>query len=230
MNLKKTGILFSALALTASLSCAALADSATVTAEVSANIREGAGMKHKIIGWAMKGDTFEVLGENGNWTRVQLENGKEGYIYTKLLDSDTASTTKTAFIIAETSANVRDQASMNGSIIGWAMNGDSVSVLEAGSKWSKVELSNGITGYIHNSLLGDKAPSAPSTPSGKDSAAIIAEVSANIRAEASMNGEVIGWAMKNDTATVLEKGSKWTKVELADGTIGYIHNSMLSFN
>ncbi len=228
MNLKKTGILFSALALTVSLSSAALADSVTITAEKSANIREGAGTKHKVIGWAMHGDTFESLGETGNWTKVQLKNGKEGYIYTNLLKSNAGTPAKTAFVIAETSANVRDKADMSGSIIGWAMSGDSVSVLEKGNKWSKVELKNGITGYIHNSLLGDKAPSTPSTPSEEDTAVITAEVSANVRAKASMNGKVIGWAMHGDSVTVLEKNGNWVKVELADGTTGYIHNSMLT--
>ncbi len=228
MNFKKTGIVLSALTLSAALSSFALADTATVTAEKSANIREGAGTKHKVIGWAMRGDTFETLGTSGNWTKVQLDNGKEGYIYTKLLNTESSASGETAAVTAEVSANVRDNASMSGKVIGWAMNGEKVTVLEKGSKWTKVELANGTVGYIHNSLLGDKAPSAPSTPSDKETAVITAEVSANVRAKASMNGSVIGWAMKDDEVTVLEKGSKWTKVELEDGTVGYIHNSMLS--
>lgn len=228
MNFKKTGIILSALALSASLSATALADSATVTAEKSANIREGAGMKHKVIGWAMKGDTFETLGTSGSWTRVQLENGKEGYIYTKLLETKGEAAAKSLYITAETSANVRDKAGMSGKVIGWAMSGEKVSVLEEGSKWTKVALENGIKGYIHNSLLGDKAPDAPSAPSDKETAVVVAEVSANVRSEAGMKGEIVGWAMKDEEVIVLEKGSKWTKVALENGTEGYIHNSLLS--
>lgn len=33
--------------------------------------------------------------------------------------------------------------------------------------------------------------------------------------------------MRGDTVTVLEKGVKWTKVELETGKTGYIHNSLL---
>ena len=153
MNIKKTGILLSAMALCASLSATALADSATVTAEVSANIRDKAGMNGKIIGWALNGDTFETLGTSGNWTKVQLKNGKEGYIYTKLLGSQSASAGKSATVTAEVSANIRDKAGTSGKVIGWALHGDTVTVIEEGSKWSKVELDDGTVGYIHNSLL-----------------------------------------------------------------------------
>lgn len=227
MNIKKTGILLSAMALCASLSATALADSATVTAEVSANIRDKASMSGKIIGWAMHGDTFETLGTTGNWTKVQLANGKEGYIYTKMLGTQSAPTGRTAVVTAEISANIRDKASMSGKIIGWAMHGDAVTVIEESGSWSKVTLENGTTGYIHTSLLGKNEASSPTD---KKTAVVTAEISANVRAKASMNGSVIGWVMKEDTVILLEQGSKWSKVELADGTVGYIHNSMLSIN
>ncbi len=226
MSIKKTAMIFSGLTLAAALSFStALADSATVTAEKSANIRAGAGMKHPVIGWAMKGETFETLGESGNWVKIEMVNGEVGYIHSSMLNIDKPSAPETLLVTAEKSANVRDKAGMSGKVIGWAMHGDSVIVLEKGDKWHKVELENGKVGYIHSSLLGKEASSAPSE--GK-TATVIAEKSANVRDKAAMSGKVIGWAMKDDTVTVLERGSKWHKVELEDGTVGYIHHTMLS--
>ncbi len=57
--------------------------------------------------------------------------------------------------------------------------------------------------------------------------AISAEVAANVRASASMNGKIIEWAAAEEVVTVVEKGIFWTKVELHDGTIGYIWNGLL---
>jgi len=226
MNIKKTMTMVSALTLAASLSFSgALADSAAVTAEKSANIRSGAGMNHPVIGWAMKGDILETLGESGNWVQVEMKNGKTGYIHSSLLSIKAPEASQTLKVTAEKSANVRDKASMSGKVVGWAMHGESVIVLEKGAKWTKVELENGTVGYIHSSLLGKEAASAPSE---SKTAKITAEKSANVRAEAGMSGKVIGWAMKDETVTILEEGSKWLKVELESGLIGYIHHSMLS--
>ncbi len=226
MNIRKTAMIFSGLTLAAALSFStALADSATVTAEKSANIRSGAGMNHSVIGWAMNGETFEALGNSGNWVKIEMVNGKIGYIHSSMLSVDAPSASETLHVTAEKSANVRDKASMSGKVIGWAMKGDAVIVLEKGDKWTKVELENGKVGYIHSSLLGKEASSAPSE--GK-TAKIIAEKSANVRDKAGMSGKVIGWAMKDEVVTILEEGSKWHKVELEDGTVGYIHHSMLS--
>jgi len=230
MNMKKSITLLSGLALAISLPVSsALADTATVTAEKSANIRAGAGMNHPVIGWAMKGDTLETLGETGKWTRVQLKGGKEGYIYTSLLSTGStggSSVSSTATITAEKSANVRAEANTKSAVIGWAMKGDKVTVLEKGAKWSKVQLKNGKVGYIHNSFIGG-ASSEGSGESTAATATITAEKSANVRAEASAKSDIVGWAMKGDKVTVLEKGAKWSKVQLKNGKVGYIHNSFI---
>ncbi len=227
MNISKSVKLLSGLTLAAALTVStALADSATVTAEKSANIRDKASMSGKVIGWAMHGDQLETLGTAGNWTKVALKGGKEGYIYTALLSSGASSAPSvqgTAKVTAEISANIRDKASMSGKVIGWAMKDETVSILEKDGKWSKVQLESGLTGYIHNSLLNGKA----SAPSVQSTAKVTAEVSANIRDTASMSGKVIGWAMKDETVSVLEKGGKWSKVQLENGLTGYIHNSLL---
>ena len=86
MNIKKTMTMVSALTLAASLSFSgALADSAAVTAEKSANIRSGAGMNHPVIGWAMKGDTVTVLHKGAKWSKVKLSGGTVGYIHNSML-------------------------------------------------------------------------------------------------------------------------------------------------
>lgn len=222
MNMTSGKKLILGLTLAASLSIpSALADSAVITAEKSANIRSGAGMNHPVIGWAIRGDRLETLGVSGNWTKVEMKNGKEGYIHTSLLNGASAPAQGTkAKIIAETSANLRSEP--NGKIIGWAGNGESVVIIEKGSKWSRVQLTSGKTGYIHNSLISsgesqNQPESAVST--------VIAEVSANVRSEP--NGKIINWALKGSKVTILEKGVKWSKVRLESGNTGYIHNSLL---
>ncbi|MBW2305806.1 MAG: SH3 domain-containing protein [Deltaproteobacteria bacterium] len=49
------------------------------------NIRSGPGTNHGIIGSVRRGDRLTLLGESGNWFQVRLPDGKEGWIYNKLV-------------------------------------------------------------------------------------------------------------------------------------------------
>ena len=57
--------------------------------------------------------------------------------------------------------------------------------------------------------------------------AIVNTHTANVRSSGNMSGSVIGWALRDEVVTVLEKGEQWTKVELANGVVGYIYNGLL---
>jgi len=59
-------------------------------------------------------------------------------------------------------------------------------------------------------------------------ATVTAWKSANVRSGAGMEFSVLNWAMHDEVVTVLEDGDVWTKVEQANGTVGYIHNSLLT--
>ena len=83
----------------------------------------------------------------------------------------------------------------------------------------------------------ETAEAAAETPAETTEAAAEAEVktatvtawkSANVRAGAGMNSTVLGWAMHDEVVTVLEEGAVWTKIEQANGTVGYIYNGLLS--
>ena len=45
-----------------------------------ANIRSGAGDDFSLVATVKRGDRLTVIGEDGDWLHVQLENGREGWI------------------------------------------------------------------------------------------------------------------------------------------------------
>jgi hypothetical protein len=51
----------------------------------SVNIRSGPGTGHNIVDSVNRGDRLILLGESGNWFQVRLPNGKEGWIFNKLV-------------------------------------------------------------------------------------------------------------------------------------------------
>jgi uncharacterized protein YgiM (DUF1202 family) len=58
--------------------------------------------------------------------------------------------------------------------------------------------------------------------------AYVTASSVNVRRDPSMTGEVLKQAKKNDALTILASSDDWTKVELSDGTIGWIASRFLS--
>lgn len=57
-----------------------------------ANVRAGGGMEHPVITHAAGGVRLELLEEQGNWSRVRLPGGAEGWIYSPLLSASPAPT------------------------------------------------------------------------------------------------------------------------------------------
>ena len=60
---------------------------------------------------------------------------------------------ETLVVTAEVAANVRCGAGMQYAPIEWAEGNEVVTIVEKGDYWTKVELNNGVVGYIYNDLL-----------------------------------------------------------------------------
>jgi len=51
----------------------------------SANIRSGAGNEFPVLATVNQGDTLTIIGERGDWFNVRLEDGKEGWINSRVV-------------------------------------------------------------------------------------------------------------------------------------------------
>lgn len=51
----------------------------------SANIRSGAGNEFPLVTTVKQGDRLTVIGEHGEWFNVRLEDGKEGWIKSRVV-------------------------------------------------------------------------------------------------------------------------------------------------
>lgn len=49
------------------------------------NVREGAGTGHKVVGSARRGERLAVVGEDGEWLKVQLGPEKTGFVHGKFV-------------------------------------------------------------------------------------------------------------------------------------------------
>lgn len=111
-------------------------------------------------------------------------------------------------------------------VLGYAKNA------ETDKQWTRVQAANGVIGFIRSSLLEDQEN--PTTPSSDfpDDLMVIAQ-EANVRSAPDPNSPSLGILAEGTPVTVLgytknaRTGKEWTKVEMEDGTIGFIRSSLL---
>ena len=124
----------------------ALAHIKTKYSGSTVHLRTGPGTSYAIKGYLTTGDTLGILKKKGNWYYVQvLKSNKVGYVSKTYIANGAGGVTTV-------NVNQRKKASTSGTVIQVIPKGASVTVLNVGSKWSKVKY-NGKTGFIWNGYL-----------------------------------------------------------------------------
>ena len=117
------------------------------------NLRQEASLDAKVLSYYRNGVKVTILEEGKTWHKVQVEDGRIGYMMAKFLkvtDETGAVQPYTATLINVNGGkivNFRTGPSLNSSIIRTVPVGTQVTVLEHGTDWCKVDV-EGETGYI----------------------------------------------------------------------------------
>ena len=139
---------------------------------------------------------------------------------------------------ADGSVNIRSEAGVNHSIVGWAKNGAAVEILYQGNKWHKVKVeSTGKTGWVYARYVS--IGGTANTPSKGDQSAVSGNVASvttkyagstvNIRAGAGTNYNAIAAVTRGTRLSVLSTANGWYQVSVpSKGVTGYISASYVS--
>ena len=117
------------------------------------NLRQEASLDAKVLSYYRNGVKVTILEEGKTWHKVQVEDGRIGYMMAKFLKvTDETGTVKpyTATLINVNGGkivNFRTGPSLTSKIIRTVPVGTQVTVLEHGTDWCKVDV-DGETGYI----------------------------------------------------------------------------------
>ena len=117
------------------------------------NLRQSASLDAKVLDYYRNGVKVTILKSGSTWHKVQVEDGKIGYMMAKFLKvTDETGETQpyTATLINVNGGkivNFRSGPSLSASIIRTVPVGTQITVLEHGTDWCKVDV-EGETGYI----------------------------------------------------------------------------------
>jgi N-acetylmuramoyl-L-alanine amidase len=126
----------------------------TITA-TTLNVRSSSNLSGKIIGTVTKGQAFNILAEENNWAKIELKNGKQGWVASWYLSKEEA-TTSTKVEVAKNSTvtilyngtNIRKSPSTNSSVVSRANAGASFAVMTVQNDWYEIKLTDGSKGFV----------------------------------------------------------------------------------
>ncbi len=117
------------------------------------NLRQNPSLDAKVLDYYYNGTKVTILKAGDVWHKVQVEDGKVGYMMDKFLkmtgDTETVKPfqAKLVNVNGGSYVNFRKGASLESSVIARVPVGTSVTVMEHGTDWCKVTI-DGTTGYI----------------------------------------------------------------------------------
>jgi uncharacterized protein YgiM (DUF1202 family) len=206
------------------------------------NLRDSASASGAIVEVVNEGTEGTILGgptsaDGYNWYQVDFD-GVTGYAAGEFLaDATSGATTTTAsgtLYVNTDALNVRDTASLTGSVLETIAFGDTVTDLGAsdsadGYTWAEIETSSGTTGWVVADYLTSDSSQLALTI---DAVATVNTDELNLRDASGLSGSVIGTLASGDTVTILSAseaadGYLWYEVDSTLGT-GWVAGSFLA--
>lgn len=120
-----------------------------------------------------------------------------------------------------TSGILRAKPDFEAKVVEYLKNGTSVEVTDTLENWYAVKTEDGITGYMHESVL------SMADVSNKEDVYTL-DKAANLRAEPSSDAEYVRGVDKGVSFLLIERGVDWSRV-IVWGKTGYIHNSTYTY-
>lgn len=198
-----------------------------VTASVL-NVRSGAGTSFSAIGSLQKGAPVDIITLNASsaWYKI-LFNGDVGYIHADYVkvqgqeggdNSGNSGGSDAPAVLATVNANrvnFRQTADLNGRILKTLSRGDTVQIINLGSKWHNVK-HGGVEGYMYAEYLDV-------------SSAVYGTVTAgtlNVRSSASTSSTILGKLSKGAVVEIIKKGATWHTIKYKT-YIAYVYASYI---
>lgn len=236
----------------AAAATAAPAKTAVVTAAEGLNVRSGPGTGHAVLTHAPPGAQLPVSGTSGDWVRVKLPSGQEGWVagwYVRVKTKAAAPTPapavqKTAVVETTTGLNVRSGPGTDRAVVTQAAPGTRLPVTGGSGEWVRVKLATGQEGWVAGwyvrveSTPVNPAPVSPAVPAdatvptgappaGEEAVppgttAVVKTESVDIKDGPAPGAATVACAMREYELSVTARSGTWYKVEFAPGAAGWV--------
>lgn len=122
----------------------------------SLTVRDTASLSGKAIGSVQQNETYQMIEEANNWTKIEYEKGLFGWVASWYLDkSETAQPVvneqkvkDSSLTIIHDGSNIRKSANTQSEVVHRANQGEIFDIISIQNDWYEIRLANGTSGYI----------------------------------------------------------------------------------
>ncbi|CAM3936571.1 SH3 domain-containing protein [Mesobacillus thioparans] len=211
--------------------------SGTVTA-TSLNVREKPSLNASKVGQLNNGAVVPVHSQSNGWAEITYA-GKKAWVSSDYLKISGTPATGSASpapadqftgTVTASNLNVRDQNTLNGSVIGSVSKGQTFKILEEKNNWVKIEYQSGKTGWAAGWFFETKksGPAAAPNQPVKNSTVSMLHDGTNIRKGPSTGTSVISRANQGDSFDIISVEKDWYKITLPNGATGFVAGWIVS--
>ncbi len=201
-------------------------------------LRSGPGTNYSIKASLKKGQTVFVTEKRGEWYRVDVQGGNEGWIHSDLLKYEGASTsapspspgsgsssgTMKGFVNGS-AVHLRSGPSLSDSIRARVVKGQTLYITQRSGDWYRATVHGGGEGWIHTSLV--KLAGEGDTEQTATTKAFVAGDRVHLRAGPSTSAHIKALVVEGQTLYVTERRGEWYRVTVHGGEDGWIHSSLV---
>lgn len=220
----------------------------------SLRIRQAGSVSSAILGSLKNGDTFQIINKTGSWYNIKVGQTtgfiSGDYVQETLLSAsssatpaptptslETSSKSNGKVVNVSTNLRVRQAASSSASVLGYLLNGASVSITGESGDWYAISFNN-TTGYVSKAYVSKNVSSSveptdlvSTTPTKEETTTKnghVANVSTNlrVRSEASSSSTVLGYLLNGANVSIIGQSGDWYKINF-NGSTGYVSKSYI---
>lgn len=198
----------------------------TITAS-NLNIRGGPGLSYSVVGKVNKGEKYPILQEEGDWIKIGLSAGREGWVAEWFTIKEDTSSDTTGTVIAD-SLRVRTGPGTSYSLAGSLQNGQTVTIKETNGNWIKIEVDS-LEGWVSKDYIQSGGSSAQMSQQPASITEAVVTSGLNVRTSPSLSSEVIGSLIKGAQVAVISQSNGWAKIQY-NGTSSWVSSDYLQFS
>lgn len=200
------------------------------------NARSGPGLEYEVVDTLNKGEVYSIVKEEDEWSQIQLDNDKKGWVANYLIakiDGDSSSTTdekqekekaSNTGLINVNSLNFRTAPSLDAAIVGKLDQDTVVTILSERDNWVEIQYAEQV-GWVSEEYIqftDDEEQSNGTEQTLDSSTLMILHNGTNIRKNPNTQSTILVRANKGDTFKVNRFENDWYEIQLLDGQIGYV--------
>ncbi|WP_160721905.1 SH3 domain-containing protein [Bacillus sp. USDA818B3_A] len=225
MSKKLTLLLFSIILLFGTfLPQGGMASSGTVTISTdTVNVRSGPGLSYPLVLTAVRGESYSIVSEKGDWLEIKLGVGQTGWVVSWLVTKDNEEESGTTSGSAGRNAakantdqlRIRSGPGTSFPIVGSLNQGQEVTILDQNENWYKITSDFG-EGWVLREFLQVQSGENYSDSSNSTEMGTVNADTINIREEASETSPILGKLTNGTDVTIVSKENNWLEIRYSD--------------